>query len=99
MISEDDMVEQIAQLDADIETVRDELISLQEKRDDLQVTLLKTYGTPENASRNGPWTIEQYEATRGVLYGGGDHYDNCDELIRLKWSGVGCTCGVRWYCL
>lgn len=27
------------------------------------------------------------------------HRDNCDGIVRTRWSGVACACGALWYCL
>lgn len=32
-------------------------------------------------------------------YGNDNHGPDCDQVIKAKWSGVRCDCGVRWYCL
>jgi hypothetical protein len=34
----------------------------------------------------------------GPIYGTGPHDRSCDGKVRPKWSGVGCSCGARWFC-
>ena len=54
---------------------------------------------------SGPWTEEEYfEQKIGFiepkLYGDPfAHAEDCDKLIRLKASGIGCDCGARWFCV
>ncbi len=51
-----------------------------------------------------PWADEPLPDMTHVMppeecYGHDNHGPSCDGVVRNKWSGVGCKCGARWFCL